>query len=55
MPISRETMLLANNVLLIAAAGSVLLGTLYPLFLDALEPRQDLRSARRTSTRCSCR
>jgi cytochrome c-type biogenesis protein CcmF len=35
-PISRETMLLANNVLLIAAAGSVLLGTLYPLFLDAL-------------------
>src|SRR5262252_5980914 len=34
--ISRETMLLANNVLLIAAAGSVLLGTLYPQFLDAL-------------------
>ena len=30
-------MLLANNVLLIVAAGSVLLGTLYPLFLDALE------------------
>ena len=29
-------MLLANNVLLIVAAGSVLLGTLYPLFLDAL-------------------
>ncbi len=34
--VSRETMLLANNVVLIAAAGSVLLGTLYPLFLDAL-------------------
>ena len=34
--VSRETMLLANNVLLIVAAGSVLLGTLYPLFLDAL-------------------
>src|ERR1700758_5241927 len=34
--VSRETMLLTNNVLLIAAAGSVLLGTLYPLFLDAL-------------------
>ena len=34
--VSRETLLLANNVLLIAAAGSVLLGTLYPLFLDAL-------------------
>jgi cytochrome c-type biogenesis protein CcmF len=34
--VSRETALLANNVLLLAAAGSVLLGTLYPLFLDAL-------------------
>ncbi|MGB8338023.1 MAG: heme lyase CcmF/NrfE family subunit [Burkholderiales bacterium] len=34
--ISRESMLLANNVLFVAAAGSVLLGTLYPLFLDAL-------------------
>ncbi|MBI4190968.1 MAG: heme lyase CcmF/NrfE family subunit [Betaproteobacteria bacterium] len=34
--VSRESMLLANNVLLITAAGSVLLGTLYPLFLDAL-------------------
>ncbi len=34
--VSRETFLLANNVLLIAATGSVLLGTLYPLFLDAL-------------------
>jgi cytochrome c-type biogenesis protein CcmF len=34
--ISRESMLLGNNVLLTVAAGSVLLGTLYPLFLDAL-------------------
>jgi cytochrome c-type biogenesis protein CcmF len=34
--ISREAMLLANNVLLIVAMGTVLLGTLYPLFLDAL-------------------
>ena len=34
--VSREALLLANNVLLIAALGSVLLGTLYPLFLDAL-------------------
>jgi cytochrome c-type biogenesis protein CcmF len=34
--ISRESMLLANNTLLVVAAGSVLLGTLYPLFLDAL-------------------
>ncbi|MFZ6819287.1 heme lyase CcmF/NrfE family subunit [Undibacterium sp. Ji22W] len=33
---SRETMLLVNNVLLLVAAGTVLLGTLYPLFLDAL-------------------
>jgi cytochrome c-type biogenesis protein CcmF len=34
--ISRETMLLVNNVLLVVAAGSVLLGTLYPLIIDAL-------------------
>ena len=39
--VSRESMLLTNNVLLVVAAGSVLLGTLYPLFLDALESRQD--------------
>jgi len=35
--VSRESMLLVNNVLLVVATGSVLLGTLYPLFLDALE------------------
>src|SRR4051812_29575625 len=35
-PVSRESMLLTNNVFLVVAAGSVLLGTLYPLFLDAL-------------------
>jgi cytochrome c-type biogenesis protein CcmF len=34
--VSKETALLANNVLLLSAAGAVLLGTLYPLFLDAL-------------------
>jgi cytochrome c-type biogenesis protein CcmF len=34
-PVSRESFLLANNVLLGAAAGSVMLGTLYPLLLDA--------------------
>jgi len=34
--LSRETLLLVNNVLLVTAAGSVLLGTLYPLFIDAL-------------------
>jgi cytochrome c-type biogenesis protein CcmF len=33
---SRESLLLVNNVILIAATGTVLLGTLYPLFLDAL-------------------
>ena len=33
---SRETLLLVNNVLLMVAAGSVLLGTLYPLIIDAL-------------------
>ena len=34
--VSRETMLLMNNVLLLVAAGAVMLGTLYPLVLDAL-------------------
>ena len=34
--LSRESLLLTNNVLLIVAAGSVLLGTLYPLLVDAL-------------------
>ena len=33
---SRETFLLMNNVLLVVAAGTVLLGTLYPLIIDAL-------------------
>ena len=36
-PQSKETLLLANNVLLVVAALIVLLGTLYPLFLDALD------------------
>jgi len=34
--VSRETMLLSNNVLFVVAMLSVLLGTLYPLLLDAL-------------------
>ena len=34
--VSRESMLLMNNLLLVSAAGAVFLGTLYPLFLDAL-------------------
>ncbi len=35
--VSRESMLLANNLLLMVAAGSVLLGTLYPLIMDSLD------------------
>jgi cytochrome c-type biogenesis protein CcmF len=35
-PVSRESFLLANNVLLAAAAGTVFLGTLYPLLIDAV-------------------
>jgi cytochrome c-type biogenesis protein CcmF len=34
--LSRESLLLANNLLLLVAASSVLLGTLYPLIIDAL-------------------
>jgi cytochrome c-type biogenesis protein CcmF len=34
--LSRESLLLVNNVLLAVACAAVLLGTLYPLFLDAL-------------------
>ncbi len=34
--LSRESLLLGNNMMLAAATGAVLLGTLYPLFLDAL-------------------
>jgi cytochrome c-type biogenesis protein CcmF len=36
-PVSRESFLLANNVLLAAAAGTVFLGTMYPLLIDALD------------------
>jgi cytochrome c-type biogenesis protein CcmF len=35
-PLSREGLLLANNVLLMVATAAVMLGTLYPLALDAL-------------------
>jgi len=35
--LSRESMLLANNLLLLVASASVLLGTLYPLIVDALD------------------
>ena len=33
---SRETGILMNNLLLVVAAGAIMFGTLYPLFLDAL-------------------
>jgi cytochrome c-type biogenesis protein CcmF len=36
-PTSRESLLLTNNVLLVVAMLAVVLGTLYPLFLDALK------------------
>lgn len=35
-PFSRESFLLINNIFLAVAAAAVLLGTLYPLFMDAL-------------------
>ncbi len=34
--VSRESMLLVNNIFLVVAMAAVLLGTLYPLILDAL-------------------
>ncbi len=34
--LSRESLLLTNNVLLVVACASVLLGTLYPMVIDAL-------------------
>ena len=36
-PVSRESFLLINNVVLVVAAAVVLLGTVYPLVLDALD------------------
>jgi cytochrome c-type biogenesis protein CcmF len=35
--LSRETLLLINNVLLLVACATILIGTLYPLFMDALQ------------------
>ena len=34
--VSRESFLLANSVLMVVATGAVLLGTIYPLIIDAL-------------------
>ena len=36
-PISREGGLIVNNLLLSVAAGTVLIGTLFPLFMDVME------------------
>jgi len=38
--VSRESFLLANNVLMSAALGAVMLGTLYPLFAEVLSGRK---------------
>ncbi|MBN1378671.1 MAG: heme lyase CcmF/NrfE family subunit [Gammaproteobacteria bacterium] len=35
--LSRETLLLINNVLLLVACATILVGTLYPLFMDAMQ------------------
>jgi cytochrome c-type biogenesis protein CcmF len=35
-PVSRESVILINNALLVVTAASILLGTLYPLVVDAL-------------------
>ncbi len=35
-PVSREGALVLNNLLLVAATATVLIGTMYPLFLDAI-------------------
>ena len=41
-PISREGALVLNNLFLTTAAATVLIGTLYPLFVEAVDRRQDL-------------
>jgi cytochrome c-type biogenesis protein CcmF len=38
--VSRESFLLANNVLMSAALGAVMLGTLYPLFAEVISGRK---------------
>jgi cytochrome c-type biogenesis protein CcmF len=35
-PVSRESLLLVNNLMMVSACGMVLLGTLYPLLADAM-------------------
>ena len=49
-PLSREGAFLANNVLFGAFAFVVLLGTVFPLMVEAVNGKPDLGRARRTST-----
>ena len=49
-PVSREGALVLNNMLLAAAAATVLLGTLYPLIREALDRRGDLGGPALSST-----
>ena len=42
-PISRESALVLNNILLTAATATVLLGTLFPLIREAMTGDVDLR------------
>ena len=44
-----------NNLLLSLRRGTVFLGTLYPLFLDAVGGAEGLGRAARSSTAPSCR
>ena len=44
-PISREGALVLNNILLTTGCATVFIGTLYPLLLEVLDGRQDLRRA----------
>ena len=53
--VSRESLLLTNNVLLIVAAGSVLLGTLVSAVHRCARPGQDLGRPAVFRQRCSCR
>ena len=49
-PLSREGAFLANNVLFAAFAFVVLLGTVFPLVVEALNDDRISRRARRSST-----
>ena len=42
-PISREGALLLNNLLIVTAMTTILLGTLYPLFLEVIQEKDFCR------------